>query len=315
MNILVTGGAGFIGSTVTDRLVAAGHAVTVLDDLSSGTLANIEDARARGATFVRADLRDPSATAAVVSADPEVVVHCAAQVDVRRSAADPIADATTNVLGTLRVLEGARQAGARKVVYATSGGAMYGSLPDGAAAFAESSARRPASPYAVSKTVVLDYLTLYRELYGLDFTALALSNVYGPRQDPLGEGGVVAIFGSRLLAGRECTIFGDGTQTRDFVFVGDVAEAFEAALDSGSGRVVNIGSGRETSVLGLYEALAAAVGSSLPAVLAAERPGEVRRSCLDVALAADVLGWRPTTVLPGGVVTTLNWLASRSPAR
>jgi UDP-glucose 4-epimerase len=309
VKILVTGGAGFIGSTLVDRLVTEGHDVAIVDDLSSGTLDNLTFALDAGARLHQLDIRDERVSRVIADAHPDAVVHLAAQIDVRLSVADPVADAMANVIGTLRVLEGARQGGARKVLYATSGGAMYGSLGDGQPPATEQAPRHPESPYGVSKMVTLDYLALYRQLYGLDFTALALANVYGPRQDPFGEGGVVSIFGERLLEDLPCTVYGDGEQTRDFVFVGDVAEAFAAALTSGSGEVLNIGTGRETSVIELYRIMAAAAGSSRERVLAPARPGEARRSCLDATLASRVLGWTPRTSLPDGVRATLRHLA------
>jgi len=219
MRALVTGGAGFIGSTLVDRLLAEGHAVDVVDDLSTGTLANLADARATQnyeLTFHRLDIRDPAVVDLLAHRRPEVVFHLAAQADVRVSVERPVFDAEVNILGTINVLEGARAAGARKVVFAASGGTLYGEpehLP-----VKESHPQRPLSPYGVSKKAATDYLAAYRELHGIEFTALALANIYGPRQDPHGEAGVIAIFAGRLLAGEPCTIFGEGNQTRDFVY-------------------------------------------------------------------------------------------------
>ncbi|HMK97727.1 MAG TPA: NAD-dependent epimerase/dehydratase family protein, partial [Acidimicrobiales bacterium] len=224
---LVTGGAGFIGSSLVDRLLAEGHSVDVMDDLSSGTLANLADARAGGSGrfhFHQVDIRSPDVVGLIERRQPEVVFHMAAQKDVRVSVSDPVLDADVNILGSLRVLEGARAAGARKFVFASSGGTIYG----GADRFPtkESAPQQPLSPYGVAKKAFGDYLFAYRELHGLEYTSLALANVYGPRQDPHGEAGVVAIFAGRLLAGEPCLIYGDGSQTRDYVYVDDVVDAF-----------------------------------------------------------------------------------------
>lgn len=310
MRITVTGGAGFIGSNLVDRLLAAGHRVDVVDNLSTGRTANLAAARAAHGDRLalhEADVTDPGVTALIAGLTPEVVIHLAAQIDVRLSVADPVADALTNVIGTLRVLDGARLGGARKVIFTSSGGAVHGSMRPGEPPAAETAPRRPESPYGVSKMVILDYLPVYRELYGLDFTAIAPANVYGPRQDAFGEGGVVAIFGSRLLRGEPCTIFGDGLQSRDFVYVGDLADAYMRALDAGSGRVFNIGTGVETSVLALYETMAAAAGVSVAPHFAPGRPGEAQRSCLDPTAAREALGWDAATPLASGVGAVLDY--------
>ncbi|MEA2931291.1 MAG: UDP-glucose 4-epimerase, partial [Actinomycetota bacterium] len=248
MRALVTGGAGFIGSTLVDRLLAEGHSVDVVDDLSSGTLANLADARTtpgHDLSFHHLDIRAPAVTELMARRRPEVVFHLAAQADVRVSVSRPVFDAEVNILGTLNVLEGARAAGTAKVVLAASGGTLYGE-PD-ELPVRESAPQRPLSPYGVSKKAAGDYLAAYRELHGIEFTALALANVYGPRQDPHGEAGVFAIFAGRLLAGEQCTIFGTGEQTRDFVYVDDVVDAFARAATRGSGLLMNIGTGVETS--------------------------------------------------------------------
>jgi UDP-glucose 4-epimerase len=236
---------------------------------------------------------------------PEVVFHLAAQADVRVSVADPVLDADINILGSLRALEGARQSGARKVVFASSGGTIYGAadqLP-----IKESQAQKPLSPYGVAKKTVGDYLYVYRELYGLEYTALALANVYGPRQDLRGEAGVVAIFAGRLLAGEPCMIFGDGKQTRDFVFVDDVVDAFSRAGDRGSGLLCNIGTGVETSVNDLYSAMARNAGVKAPATYLPARPGELQRSSLDPSRAGMHLGWKPWTTIDKGTAAVLDW--------
>ena len=225
MKALVTGGAGFIGSTLVDRLLAEGHQVDVVDNLSSGSLANLADARANAGhqvNFHQIDIRDEGLGELMARQAPEVVFHLAAQADVRVSVARPVFDAEVNVVGSLNVLEGARAAGARKVVFASSGGTIYGEPDPSELPVKESHPQHPLSPYGVAKKVVGDYLYAYRALHDLEYTALALANVYGPRQDPHGEAGVVAIFTGKLLAGDPCTIFGSGEQTRDFVYVDDV---------------------------------------------------------------------------------------------
>jgi UDP-glucose 4-epimerase len=309
---LVTGGAGFIGSTLVDRLLAEGHAVDVVDDLSTGSLVNLAAARAQpdnDFTFHRLDIRSSALTELIVRRRPEVVFHLAAQADVRVSVDRPGFDAEVNILGTLNVLEGARQGETRKVVFAASGGTLYGEpeeLP-----VRESHAQRPLSPYGVSKKSAGDYLVTYRELHGVEFTALALANVYGPRQDPHGEAGVVAIFAGRLLGHEPCTVFGDGEQTRDFVYVDDVVDAFARAATRGSGLLANIGTGHETSVNRLYDTMASAAGVTTPPHYAPARPGELARSSLDPARAGLHLGWKPWTDLADGSRQVLDWFRAR----
>jgi len=313
MRALVTGGAGFIGSAVVDRLAAEGHSVDVVDDLSTGSEANLEDARAAGeVTLHEQDIAEEGTEELIGGARPEVVFHLAAQADVRVSVSDPVRDARVNVIGTLRVLEGARQGGAGKVVFASSGGTIYGEPDPSALPVDESHPQHPVSPYGVAKKVGTDYLGAYRALHGIDFTSLALSNVYGPRQDPFGEAGVVAIFAGHLLAGDRCTVFGEGEQTRDFVYVADVADAFVRAATAGGGSVLNIGSGHETSVNRLYELMAAAAGVSDPPEYAPARPGELDRSALDPSRAKDVLGWAPATSLEDGIARVLDWFRERA---
>jgi UDP-glucose 4-epimerase len=306
---LVTGGAGFIGSTLVDRLLAEGHAVDVVDDLSTGSLTNLADARsAKDAdfTFHRIDIRSPEVTELIVRRRPEVVFHLAAQMDVRVSVARPVFDAEVNVVGSLHVLEGARQAETRKVVFASSGGTIYGDPDAEELPIRETRPQQPLSPYGVAKKAVGDYLVAYRQLHDLEFTALALANVYGPRQNPHGEAGVVAIFGQRLLAGEPCTLYGDGSSTRDYVFVDDVVDAFARSIDGGDGLLLNVGTGVETPLRVLYDAIAAAAGSTAPPVHAAPRPGELQRSALDPGRAAIHLGWRPWTSLPDGLAATVD---------
>ncbi len=300
---LVTGGAGFIGSTLADRLLAEGHEVDVVDDLSAGTLANLAEARSSGGAFRfhNLDIRAPDFAQLVMRRKPQIIFHLAAQASVKISVDQPLFDADVNVLGSLQVLEAARAARVRKVVYAASGGTLYGE-PDGAdLPVAEHHPHGPLSPYGVSKKAAIDYMVTYRVLHGLEFTALALANVYGPRQDPHGEAGVVAIFAEHLGKGETCTIFGDGEHTRDYVYVDDVVDAFARAAKRGGGLVLNIGTGVETSTNRLYSLMAAAAGTKAQAKHGPERTGDVRRSALDPDRASIHLGWKPWTKLSEGV--------------
>lgn len=314
MKLLVTGGAGFIGSALVDRLLAEGHAVEVLDDLTTGSLGNLADARAdrtRRLTFHQIDVRDPHVVDLIARRAPEVIFHLAAHVDVRASVTRPTFDAAVNVLGTVNVLEGARRAGTRKVVAASSGGTVYGEVAPRHLPAKESQALAPLSPYGVSARAALDYLRLYRHLHAVEFTALALANVYGPRQDPAREAGVVSVFASRLLAGEPCTVYGDGEQTRDYLYLDDAVDAFVRAADRGDGLVINVGTGIETTVNDLYAAMAAATGVDAPPVAAAARPGDLQRSALDPTRAAIQLGWSPWTPLAEGTARVLDWFRTR----
>jgi UDP-glucose 4-epimerase len=307
---LVTGGAGFIGSTLVDRLLAEGHSVDVVDNLSTGKLANLSEARADRTNELKVhqvDIRDGDVAELIAKRQPEVIFHLAAQVDVRVSVAEPALDAAINVVGSINVLEGARRAGTRKVVFASSGGTIYGEPDPSELPVKESHPQQPLSPYGVAKRVVTDYLNAYRELYALEYTSLALANVYGPRQDPHGEAGVVAIFAGRLLSGEPCTIYGDGKQTRDFVYVDDVVDAFVRAAERGSGLLCNIGTGQETSVNELYAAMAEAAGVQAEAVRGPARTGELARSALDPGRAKIHLGWEPWTDLRTGVTEVLRY--------
>ena len=301
--VLVTGGAGFIGSTLVDRLLAEGSEVDVVDDLSTGSLANLAEARASGGhlRFHHLDVRSEGLVELSEHRRPEVVFHLAAQSSVPASVDDPVTDAEINVIGSLRVLEAARAAGSRKVVYAASGGTLYGDPDPADLPLPEHAPHGPLSPYGVSKKAAIDYMVAYRELHGLEFTALALANVYGPRQDPHGEAGVVAIFSELLLTGGTCTIFGDGLQTRDYVYVDDVVDAFARAAKRGGGLTLNIGTGVETSVVDLYAEMAAAAGVSRLPRHAPERAGDLRRSALDPDRAGLHLGWKPWTTVAVGV--------------
>ena len=314
MKALVTGGAGFIGSNLVDRLLAEGHAVDVIDDLSTGSLGNLAEARSDpnvDFTFHRIDIRADAVVDVIERRRPEVVFHLAAQADVRVSVDRPVFDAEVNILGTLNVLEGARRAGARKVVFAGSGGTLYGDVDPADLPVRESHPQVPLSPYGVSKKSAIDYLTAYRDIHELEFSALALANVYGPRQDPHGEAGVVAIFAGRLLSGERCTVFGDGTQTRDFVYVDDVVDSFARAGDRGGGLVINVGTGVETSVNQLYATMAAAAGVSAPPSYAPPRAGELLRSALDPSRASIHLGWKPWTTLEEGCDAVLRWFEAQ----
>ncbi len=303
---IVTGGAGFIGSNLVSRLVDEGTEVLVVDDLSTGMLSRLADARRRGRVHVhQIDVRAPEMRDVFIGFTPQVVFHLAAQIDVRASVADPIADASTNVLGTINVLLAARDAGADRVVFASSGGATFGDtdhIPT-----PETVERRPDSPYGVSKKVVDDYLDYFKRSAGLDYVSLGFANVYGPGQDPAGEAGVVAIFSGDLLAGRTPTIYGDGLQTRDYVFVEDVTDACWRAALQGGGRYLNIGTGTETTVVDLYDKMARIVGSSVRPNHAAPRAGEQRRSCLDPTEAQKALGWEAWTNLDDGLAQTIDW--------
>jgi UDP-glucose 4-epimerase len=296
---VVTGGAGFIGSTLVDELLARGDEVHVVDNLSAGKREQV----AAAATLHVLDIREPLADA-LADVRPEVVFHLAAQVDVRVSVADPAGDARTNVIGTVNVLELARAHDAQ-VVFASTGGAIYGECDERPAR--ENDERRPLSPYGTSKLAGEEYLATWNRLHGTRHVALRLGNVYGPRQDPHGEAGVVAIFLSRIAEGRSGTIFGDGAQTRDYIFVGDVVRAFAAAAGAGGG-VFNVGTGIETSVLELWEASRRAAGIDAAVTHDPPRLGELARSCLDPSRAAQELGWRAEVTLAEGLRRTWEWI-------
>jgi UDP-glucose 4-epimerase len=309
--VLVTGAAGFIGSNLVLRLLEDGRRVVGVDDLSTGALANLDEARERHPgrfEFNRMDVRQGGLTPLAQRLDPEVIYHLAAQVDVRRSVEDPLHDASVNVLGTLGVLEAARHADVRKVVYASTIGS-YGEPAEEDLPIDEDDTAPALSPYGTSKRVAIEYLRTYEQLYGLEWTALTLANVYGPHQTTAGEGGVVATFVGRMLAGQPCTIFGDGEQTRDFVFVDDVVHAFVLASDRGAGERCNIGTGNRTSVNQLFRALAAATDYGHDPVYAPPRSGEIRHSALDARRAGRVLAWKPWTTLEEGLAGTLAWAA------
>lgn len=314
--VLVTGGAGFVGSHLCDRLLAEGHQVVAVDDLATGREANLAGALEQGEafTFTEMDVRAQGLLEVFTRHRPDVVMHLAAQAGVRPSLEDPDHDASVNVMGTLNVLRCASTIGSRKIVYAASGGTLYGEPASVPVRESAADGAHPESPYGISKKVVLEYLSFYSRQRGLDFTALALGNVYGPRQDPAGEAGVIAIFASSMLAGETPTIFGDGEQTRDYVYVEDTVEAFTAAMDRASGEIVNIGTGLETSVNALYSMLAEIVGSPSEPAYGPQPEGELRRIALDNSLAASVLGWRPRTDLSSGLARTVEHLRGLHPA-
>jgi len=303
---LVTGGAGFIGSTLVDRLLAEDWRVDVIDDLSTGSLANLATARElpdRRFSFHRLDLASPAVVDLIMHRKPDVIFHLAAQMDVRVSVARPVFDATVNVIGSLNVFEGAVAAGVKKVVFAGSCGTLYGTpqkIPT-----KETAAQHPESPYGVAKKAVGDYLYYYRNQRGLEYTVLALANVYGPRQNPHGEAGVVAIFSNKLLVHEAPMIFGDGSQTRDFVYVDDVADAFVRGAEKGGGLILNIGTGLETSVQELYDLMAKLTDFRKPAEYQPARTGELQRSAVDASRAGIQLGWKPFTSLEEGLALTL----------
>ncbi len=311
--VLVTGGAGFIGSHVADAFLRAGAQVTVLDNLSRGKLQNVP----RDAEFLRLDLGSPEAREVVAAGRFDVISHHAAQVDVRVSVADPVLDAEENILALLNLLEGARAGGCRRLIIVSSGGVVYGErVPP----HPETAPKLPLSPYGVSKLSGEHYLACYAQLYGLEGAVLRYSNVYGPRQDPHGEAGVVAIFGDRLRTGRGIRIFGDGEQTRDYVYVTDVARAnllaAEADLPPGDGtidaRAFNIGTGTQTSVNQLAAAMQEASGVRVPVEHAPARTGELVASALIVGKAARVLGWTPQVSLVDGLRATYEWIVKEA---
>ena len=307
MRTLVTGAAGFIGSTLVDRLMADGHTVVGLDNFATGRATNLEHLADNPAhVFVEADIVTADLNAILDEHRPEVVFHLAAQIDVRRSVADAEFDASVNVIGTIRLAEAARSTGVRKIVHTSSGGSIYGIPP--VYPTPETTPTDPASPYAAGKVAGEVYLNMFRHLYGLDCSHVAPANVYGPRQDPHGEAGVVAIFAQALLVGKPTKVFADGGKTRDYVFVDDVVDAFvRASGDAGGGQRFNVGTGIETSDRQLHSAVATAVGGPDDPEYHPERLGDLKRSCLDIGLAEKVLGWRPKVQLDDGIRRTVDY--------
>ncbi|MEZ0383538.1 NAD-dependent epimerase/dehydratase family protein [Mycobacterium sp. pW045] len=307
MRALVTGAAGFIGSTLVDRLRADGHPVVGLDNFATGRATNIEHlAGDADFSFVEADIVTTDLADVLAQYRPEVIFHLAAQIDVRHSVADPAFDASVNVVGTIRLAEAARAAGVRKIVHTSSGGSIYGTPPRYPTT--EDDPTDPASPYAAGKVAGEIYLNTFRHLYGLQCSHVAPANVYGPRQDPHGEAGVVAIFAQALLQGAPTKVFGDGSNTRDYVYVDDVVDAFvRASGPAGDGQRFNVGTGVETSDRQLHSAVAAAVGAPDDPEFHPARLGDLKRSCLDVSRAREVLGWQPQVALDDGVARTVSY--------
>jgi UDP-glucose 4-epimerase len=316
MRTLVTGAAGFIGSTLVDRLLAEGHQVVGIDNLSTGIAANLEAALSgKGMstgrfTLVRVDIQAPELTDIVASTNPDVIFHLAAQVDLRASVSDPQFDARSNVLGTVNICEASRRAGVKRIVYAASGGSRYGTptrLP-----VDEGTPVGPLSPYAVAKLAGELYLGAYAGMYDMAPICLALANVYGPRQNPHGEAGVIAVFGSAMIRGRPVTVYGDGTAARDYVYVDDVVDAFVRA--GGAPLAVsgtyNIGTGRQTTVTEVHRLISAVLDGSLPPLYAAARTGELQAIALDATKAEKDLGWKPAVEVVEGIQRTIQWLRS-----
>ena len=307
MKAFVTGGAGFIGSHLVDLLLANNHDVVVLDNLSSGSIENLRDPlNSKSIEFIQEDVSSADFEAIFNKYSPEVVFSLAAQIDVRKSVQDPLLDAEINILSLIRIAEAARKSGVRKIVHTSSGGSIYGlptTFPVG-----EDQPVDPHSPYAVSKVAGELYLNAFSHLYGVETSFIAPANVYGPRQNPHGEAGVVAIFSERMLAGKPTVVFGGGNNTRDYVYVKDVANAFlTASGPNGNGLRFNIGTGIETSDLELHQAVAHAIGTNQKPEDLPARLGDLPRSCLDSAKAREILGWSPAVSLEEGILATVEY--------
>lgn len=306
--VLVTGGAGFIGSTLVDRLIAEGYEVAVVDNLVSGRRENLAQAQESGKlSFHQVDITDPALLQIVESEAPHTIFHLAAQIDVRKSVEDPIFDSEINVVGTVRIAEAARVAGTQRIVFTSSGGSIYGPTDD--IPVSDSRPVNPLSPYAAGKVAGEIYLEMFAQLYGISWAAVAPANVYGPRQNPHGEAGVVAIFSERLLAGTPTRVFGDGGNTRDYVFVDDVVDAFfrAATTEQAAGLRFNIGTGVETSDRRLHTLVAETIGVADSPNFAPPRLGDVARSALDASRAREVLGWAPGVDIATGAARTVDF--------
>jgi UDP-glucose 4-epimerase len=314
MRTLVTGAAGFIGSTLVDRLLAEGHQVVGVDNFSTGVAANLDAATGLNAagnsrlTVVNVDVQAPELTDVVAGANPDVIFHLAAHVDLRSSVGDPEFDARANILGTINLCEASRRVGVKRIVYAASGGSRYGSpahLPVN-----ETAPVGPLSPHAVAKLAGELYLGAYAEMYGMAPICLALANVYGPRQSPRGEAGVISIFGSGLITGRPVTIYGDGTSTRDYVYVGDVVDAFVCAAEAPLSVVgtYNVGTGKQTTVADVYRMVALVLDETAPPEYGSARTGDLHAIALDARRSEADLGWRPAVNLFEGIQRTVAWL-------
>jgi UDP-glucose 4-epimerase len=309
LKIVVTGGAGFIGSNLVDALLAEGHNVLVIDNLSTGKFENLynvkEAAKENRFSFFQMDIRDTSCMVAFKGQNPDVVMHLAAQADVRYSVRHPLEDAEINILGTINLLQFSVESGVKKFIHTSSGGCIYGE-PDHLPV-SEDTPRKAISPYGVSKNVTEEYLRYFMDEYGLRYTTLALANVYGPRQNPFGEAGVVAIFIGKMLAGNSPTIYGTGEQTRDFVYVEDVVESYKRAVNGGDGELINIGTSVETSVNQLFSHLAELCDFEGDPTYAPPRQGELERIALKIEKAETLLGWKPRTPLVEGLKRTVSW--------
>jgi len=306
MKVLVTGGAGFIGSHVVDKLINDDYEVVIVDNLSTGKARNIN----KEAKFYKLDIQDPKLESIFQIERPHYVNHHAAQIDVRRSISDPIFDARVNIIGTINVLQNCVKYGVKKIIFASSGGAIYGEQEVFPAS--ETHPTKPISPYGIAKLVAEHYLYYYKIIYGLEYVSLRYSNVYGPRQDPFGEAGVVAIFIQKMLNGEQPVINGDGEQTRDFVYVADVAEANILAMKNNTGEsIFNIGTSIETSVNQIFNYLRKILGSSVPKIHGPAKPGEQRRSVIDYKKAEKILNWKPKTQLKDGLKSTCEYFKNK----
>ena len=301
---LVTGGAGFIGSHLVDRLLADGYRVAVIDNLRGGHLQNLN----KDATFYQTDITQPGIEDIFSREQPELVFHLAAQTSVAQSTQNPVDDVSVNVIGTLRMLDASRKQGIDKFIYSSTGGAMYGDPTDNPCS--EETPAKPISPYGLSKRVTEEYIDLFHRLYRLNYTVLRYGNVYGPRQDPHGEAGVVAIFAQAMLEGRQPRIFGDGDQERDFIYVADVVESNIRAIHRGSHRIYNIGSGESSSVNHIFQSLKKTLGYREEAEHRPRRPGDVHKICLECSKARKDLQWSPQYDLEQGLEATVNYFRS-----
>ena len=299
--ILVTGGAGFIGSTLVDKLISEGHELVVLDNLASGKRDYINPQ----AKFYEVDICSPEVADVFVIEKPEIVYHLAAQIDVRISVSDPVLDNKINAVGSLNILENCRQSGVKKFIFVSTGGAIYGEAAE--IPTTEKAPTYPLSPYGIHKLTTEKYCNFYREVYGLDYTILRFANVYGPRQYKGGEAGVVSIFIEHAVAGKECFINGDGLQTRDYVYVDDVVAALSKAKEVTYQGEINIGCAKEVTLIDVVSAIKASLGAEFEPKHAPAKPGEQRRSCLSYALANKVLGWEPKVDINEGVKRTIEW--------
>ena len=305
MNIIVTGGAGFIGSNVADAFIEKGHRVIIIDNLSSGKKINVNEK----AEFYEMGIGDPKVEEIFSSNKIDILCHHAAQIDVRKSVADPVFDASVNIIDAIKLLQLCVKYKVPKVIFSSTGGAIYGEPEKNPAD--ENTPALPLAPYGTSKLCFEKYLQFYKNLYGLEYSILRYANIFGPRQDPHGEAGVVAIFSGLLLDGKSPKIFGNGEQTRDYLFVGDVVRANLMCLEGGDGIIVNLGTGVETSVNDLFNAMAKITGSKVKPIFEPERPGEVQRICLDAQKAKKLLGWEPKVTLEEGLEKTIDFFRSR----